>query len=62
MPAGNAGVRDGGLHISVEEGDMTPEMDPFYNPIMPPPQQSSKKKKARKTEGKQPTFLTKLYS
>lgn len=41
---------------------MTPEMDPFYNPIMPPPQQSSKKKKARKTEGKQPTFLTKLYS
>lgn len=62
MPAGNAGVRDGGLHISMEEGDMTPEKDPFYNPIMPPPQQSSKKKKARKTEGKQPTFLTKLYS
>lgn len=60
MTTGSGSVGDGGRHTGMGEGDMTPEMDPFYNPTMPPPEQSSKKKK--KAEGKQPTFLTKLYS
>lgn len=61
MPTGSGSVGDGRRHNGMGERDMTPEMDPFYNPTMPPPEQSSKKKK-KKAEGKQPTFLTKLYS
>ena len=41
------------------------EVDPFYYPVMPqrPPAQTPPKprKSSRKTDGKQPTFLTKLY-
>nr|ODN94960.1 hypothetical protein L204_04304 [Cryptococcus depauperatus CBS 7855] len=48
------------------------EMDPYYNAVMPPPGHRSvqqnmqgkgqQKKKVKKAEGKQATFLTKLYS
>jgi hypothetical protein len=37
------------------------EVDPFYNPALVPLQRGKKGRAAKKTEGKQPTFLTKLY-
>ncbi|KIS00899.1 hypothetical protein L804_02322 [Cryptococcus deuterogattii 2001/935-1] len=61
MPTGSGSVGDGGRHTGMGEGDIMPEMDPFYNSTTPPPEQLSKKKK-KKAEGKQPTFLIKLYS
>lgn len=61
MPTGSGSAGDGGRHTGMGEGDIMPEMDPFYNPTTPPPEQLSKKKK-KKAEGKQPTFLIKLYS
>ncbi|KAL7424262.1 hypothetical protein Q5752_001849 [Cryptotrichosporon argae] len=38
------------------------EIDPFYNPSMHPSRASEKKSKSKKADGKQPTFLTKLYA
>ncbi|WRT67427.1 uncharacterized protein IL334_004398 [Kwoniella shivajii] len=38
------------------------DIDPWYNPVLiPQPRQQKKQKGQKKVEGKQPTFLTKLY-
>ncbi|ORY29996.1 HSF-type DNA-binding-domain-containing protein [Naematelia encephala] len=39
------------------------EMDPYFNPpYVAPPKQQRRHNKPKKSDGKQPTFLTKLYS
>ena len=56
----------GGMYKGVQPAPGMGEIDPFYYPVMPqrhPSQdrQGKRTKGGRKVDGKQPTFLTKLY-
>ncbi|WVF71910.1 hypothetical protein IAT40_006720 [Kwoniella sp. CBS 6097] len=51
-----------GSHVMYHEGSGSDETDPYFNPVIVAPQkQQRKSKSSKKVEGKQPTFLTKLY-
>ncbi|WVQ99002.1 hypothetical protein IAU59_006134 [Kwoniella sp. CBS 9459] len=48
--------------VGYHEGSGSDEADPYFNPVVVAPQRQQRKGKgSKKVDGKQPTFLTKLY-